>query len=294
MKSIMEEASTINKAIENAWNRAGQPQEFTVKILELPKTSFFGLKTSKSAKIALIFNEMMVKAKEQSQPSKHARPAAPRHPQDRRDASSERAQQPQRRPLPQRTERTERSYPDQRDQQRDGQRTERIERTERSHDSRPSHTGRPDQRDQRRPQGPRPQRPDDGSRRDENRHPERTQDRMMNDRGPVERVERSAERPMDRSPERASFERDSWTPEMVDAAQDWVKETLVMMGKPDIKVNTQISHNYLKLYLDQAVLEDYKQEETQLKSWGNLAMEAVREKANKPLRSLRIVLESKK
>lgn len=273
MKSIMEEASTITKAIENAWNRAGQPQEFTVKILELPKTSFFGLKTSKSAKIALIFNEMMVKAKEPSSQSKQARPSAPRQPQDRRDAGSDRAQQPQRRPLPQR--------PDHREQQRDGQRTERNERPQ---DGRPSHTARPDQRDQRRPQAPRPQR-EDGMRRDENR---RAPDRIMHERGP----ERSTERPMDRSPERSSFERDAWTPEMVDAAQDWVKETLVMMGKPDIKVNTQVSHNYLKLYLDQAVLEDYKQEETQLKSWGNLAMEAVREKANKPLRSLRIVLES--
>ena len=81
---------------------------------------------------------------------------------------------------------------------------------------------------------------------------------------------------------------------MVDAAQDWIKETLVMMGKPDIKINAQVSHNYLKLYLDQPVMDDYKQEETQLKSWGSLAMESVREKANKPLRSLRIVLESKK
>lgn len=278
MKSIMEEASTITKAIENAWNRAGQPQEFTVKILELPKTSFFGLKTSKSAKIALIFNEMMVKAKEQSSQSKHVRPSAPRQPQDRRDAGAERAQQPQRRPLPQR--------PDQRDQQRDGQRTER---TERSQESRPSHNARPDQRDQRRPQGPRPQRPEDGLRRDENRRPDRAPERM-HDRGP----ERSAERSMDRNAERSSFERDNWTPEMVESAQDWIKETLVMMGKPDIKINSHVSHNYLKLYLDQPVMDDFKQEETQLKSWGSLAMEAVREKANKPLRSLRIVLESKK
>ena len=64
MKSIMEEASTISKAIETAWNRAGQPQEFTVKILELPKTSFFGLKTSKSAKIAFFFTEVAPKPRE--------------------------------------------------------------------------------------------------------------------------------------------------------------------------------------------------------------------------------------
>jgi predicted RNA-binding protein Jag len=275
----MEEASTITKAIENAWNRAGQPQEFTVKILELPKTSFFGLKTSKSAKIALIFNETTVKAKEQAQQSKHVRPVSPRQPQDRREAAhTDRTQQPQRRPLPQRPDQRER------DTQRDGQRAERTQ------DGRPSHNARPDQSDQRRPQqGQRPShRPEDSMRRDETRRPERAPERM-HDRGP----ERSSDRTMERAQER-TFERDSWSPEMVDAAQDWIKETLVMMGKPDIKINAQVSHNYLKLYLDQPVMDDFKQEETQLKSWGSLAMESVREKVNKPLRSLRIVLESKK
>ena len=75
-------------------------------------------------------------------------------------------------------------------------------------------------------------------------------------------------------------------------AQEWIKETLVLMGKPNITVNTQVSHNYLKVTLSARVLEDMRQEETQLKSWGMLAMEAVREKMGKPLRSLRIVLES--
>ena len=81
---------------------------------------------------------------------------------------------------------------------------------------------------------------------------------------------------------------------MVHIAQDWVKETLVLMGKPEIDVHVQPSHNYLKISLSQPVLEDAKQEETQLKSWGNLAMEAVREKNQKPLRSLRIIIDSNK
>ena len=81
---------------------------------------------------------------------------------------------------------------------------------------------------------------------------------------------------------------------MVNTAHDWLQETLVLMGKPDIRIIPQASHNYLKLVLDQPVLQDPRQEETQLKSWGNLAMEAVREKAQKPLHGLRIILESKK
>ncbi len=43
MKSIMEEASSILKAIEKGWNRAGKPQEFTVKVFEEPEHNFLGM-----------------------------------------------------------------------------------------------------------------------------------------------------------------------------------------------------------------------------------------------------------
>lgn len=56
MKSIMEEASSISKAIDQAWNRAGKPAEFTIKILELPERNLFGM-TVKSAKVAFFFDE---------------------------------------------------------------------------------------------------------------------------------------------------------------------------------------------------------------------------------------------
>ncbi len=59
MKSIMEEASTIVKAIEKGWARAGKPQEFTVKIFEEPQKNIFGI-TTKPAKIALFFNEQVI------------------------------------------------------------------------------------------------------------------------------------------------------------------------------------------------------------------------------------------
>jgi hypothetical protein len=241
MKSLMEEASSISKAIENAWNRAGNPQEFSIKILELPKTSFFGLKTAKSAKVALFFNDAVLKIKEpgtrQARPAQQGRPAprATEHP----DARA--AQGQQRRPLAQPQQRAERTPESRHNAPRQDTRSfQRPERQERSQEGRP---------DQRRPERPSYQR---------------------------------------------SQERESWSPEMVDAAQEWLKETLVLMGKPDIQVSSNVSHNYLKLFLSSPVMEDSKQEDIQLKSWGSLAMEAVREKSNKPLRNLRIVLESKR
>lgn len=56
MKSLMEEASTIAKALEKAWARAGNPREFTVKVLDKPEKNFFGF-TTKSAKVAILFEE---------------------------------------------------------------------------------------------------------------------------------------------------------------------------------------------------------------------------------------------
>jgi len=59
MKSIMEEASSIAKAIEKGWDRAGKPQEFTVKVFEEAQKNFLGL-TTKPAKIGLFFQEAAV------------------------------------------------------------------------------------------------------------------------------------------------------------------------------------------------------------------------------------------
>ena len=56
MKSIIEEASSISKAIENAWKEAQKPLEFSVRIFELPQKNMFGF-TTKSAKIGIFFEE---------------------------------------------------------------------------------------------------------------------------------------------------------------------------------------------------------------------------------------------
>lgn len=54
MKSIIEEASSVSKAVENGWIRAGKPTQFSVKIFELPEKNFFGL-TVKKAKVGILF-----------------------------------------------------------------------------------------------------------------------------------------------------------------------------------------------------------------------------------------------
>ena len=57
MKSIMEEASSIAKAIEKGWTKAGKPKEFTIKVFEEPQKNFFGI-TTRSAKVGIFFTEL--------------------------------------------------------------------------------------------------------------------------------------------------------------------------------------------------------------------------------------------
>lgn len=56
MKSIMEEASSIIKAIEKGWINAGQPKEFTIKIFEEVQKNFIGM-TTRPAKIGIFFSD---------------------------------------------------------------------------------------------------------------------------------------------------------------------------------------------------------------------------------------------
>jgi len=56
MKSVIEEGSSISKAIQNGWLKAGKPKEFTVKIFQEPKKNFLGF-TTVVAKVGIFFNE---------------------------------------------------------------------------------------------------------------------------------------------------------------------------------------------------------------------------------------------
>ncbi len=88
MKSIMEEASSISKAIEQAWHRAGNPAEFSIKVLETPERNLFGL-TVKSAKIALFFDEQKTAAQFTSSIEKTPKPRRiePKQPEEKQPAA---------------------------------------------------------------------------------------------------------------------------------------------------------------------------------------------------------------
>jgi len=68
MKSIVEEASTIEKAITQAWTRADKPQKFTITVFQEPEKNFFGMTTA-PAKIGFMFEERAVQHKSQKRTS---------------------------------------------------------------------------------------------------------------------------------------------------------------------------------------------------------------------------------
>lgn len=80
MKSIIEEAPSILKAIEKAWARAGNPREFSVKIFEDSQRNFFGM-TTKQAKVGVFFEIEPIQSEsttnssfENRRPAKQAQP----------------------------------------------------------------------------------------------------------------------------------------------------------------------------------------------------------------------------
>ena len=80
MKSVIQEASTIAKAIEQGWIKAGKPKDFTIKIFEEPKKNFFGF-TTKKAKVGIFIEE---RQRNDSRPKKHV-PSHRRQQHQRKD-----------------------------------------------------------------------------------------------------------------------------------------------------------------------------------------------------------------
>lgn len=73
MKSIIQQASSVLKAIEKGWESAGRPKEFSIKIFEEPKKNFIGM-TVQSAKVSIFFDEKTIKGEIEKEPVKKIEP----------------------------------------------------------------------------------------------------------------------------------------------------------------------------------------------------------------------------
>jgi hypothetical protein len=57
MKSVIQESTSLAKAIEEGWKKAGKPAEFSVKIYQEAEYGFLGLGTKKKAKVCILFED---------------------------------------------------------------------------------------------------------------------------------------------------------------------------------------------------------------------------------------------
>jgi hypothetical protein len=209
MKSIMEEASSIFKAIENAWKRAGQPQDFSVKVFEEPQRNFFGL-TVKSAKIGLFFDEKSL-AKTKVTPPANPKPKIESQPKPQQEKPVN-----QKKSAPQKNKE---SMP-------------------------PKKTPAPTQ--------PKP---------------------VM-------------------QPKAVESSESIWSPDMVKAAQEWMRTTLSYMNMSHVNFSITLSKYYIHFNFDSKLFGNTMKEKSFFRSCAYLIMTSLRNKFKKEFRGLKVVLSS--
>ena len=92
MKSMLQEAPTVLKAIEKAWRSCGEPEEFTIKVLEHEKKSFWGT-IKKPAVISIVYEAGRAHEKITPEPFKREKIEAPKQPEIKRREEEKRSVQ---------------------------------------------------------------------------------------------------------------------------------------------------------------------------------------------------------
>jgi predicted RNA-binding protein Jag len=265
MKSIVEEASSIAKAIEKSWTRAGKPREFSIKIFEDAEKNFLGM-TTKPAKIAIFFEESATSIN------------APANRTVKPQAAYEQKREHQReQPRPQASER-----PDRREPRQSAPAQERPERMDRQ--DRQERPARPDRRENEQ-RNQRPERPD----RDQERNIDRNQPRdtsrdMQRDQAPKSQADEATG---EKAPKR-----NGWTPEMVDIADLWVHGTLKAMNVGHATFTSHVAGNSLRYTFNKSITESEDKERLLFSSFANLILATLRSKFKREFRYLKVVLNT--
>ena len=193
MKSLLQEAPSIEKAVFQAWESAGRPAEFSVKIHEQGKSGFFGF-MSTPAVVSITYKPIVAPAAAGSRTQKpggmrsgsdHGRAERPERSErserterpDRHDRHDrhERPERSERTERPERSERSERSERAERPERHEhSERVERSDRSEASDRSEGSYRGERSERSERSDRGDRNDRRRSGDRRDSSRRSDRS------------------------------------------------------------------------------------------------------------------------
>lgn len=267
MKSIVHEASSIAKAIEQGLAKAGNPRDFAVKILEYPEKNFFGI-TTKPAKIALYIEE---KSRKSYEP--HGMPQSDKG--EKSEKNRDYREQQDGRHHDRSRERS--SHGDTRRERDTHQRSERAERSERQDKGEARGHDRNDRRERRSTRGentPRQER--DGSRYER----PVTQDPMDSSHTTME------------SKKHDDSLVPRWNSDATRHAKDWLTRVLVEMHKL-VPFSIEIDTFHLRIVLDRALFDNPEQERRALASLSLLLLETCKHACKLNLRGHKVVLSHK-
>lgn len=287
MKSVIQEASSIAKAVEQGWEKAGKPKEFSIKILEEPLKNFFGF-TKRSAKVALFFDD----AKQHHQATGQQR--QPRQQQSRYRSDQRRSERPER----QSSQESQQAQP--RQQQSREPREQREQRQ--SREQRPQNQSQQREQRQSREQQIREPREAQPQREQQVREPREPQQReQLQPRERENREQQPREHRENREPREPREPRESrefqheeltpqWTPAMMDYTKAWINETLDSMDLKNISFAIEPSDMHLRVIFYDNVVPDPNQEKKLFASFSTLIYEALKKEFKLPLRGHKIVL----
>ena len=262
MKSIIEQASSIMKAIEKAWNQAEQPKEFSIKIFEKEERNFFGM-TTKPAKIGIFFGDKpIVHDKQPQRPRpeiKECRPevrdtkpkAAPSlSPKGFEDKQPQRQQKPQSSPASPSHKAS--SY---------------AKASSSAKASADTSVDKPEDRPVVRPANPKPVQ-------------QRTQ-------STTEQQQQQTDTGNTDKPRRAPA---AWNDTMIATTHNWLKKTLELMNMKSIEFNSEIAGKNLKLTFNAPLIADATHEKQLFRSFAHLIMSSLRNQYKQEIKDLKVIL----
>lgn len=256
MKSIVEEGSSIFKAIEKGWTRAGKPSHFSVKIFELPEKNFFGM-TTKQAKVGIMFEHDL----EGSKGNRHTS-------QVKKSASQVNPVQKKHHNVP--VERVQAEK-----QSSAGESAGRVQERQQGQDLAKKKT-----RELRKPDEPKEKKI---------KEPAAQHNVEVSQVRNVVEVQKKA---LETSGEEKVSQAGTWTDELVTVMKTLVKESMTELGFPNIESSYLIDQSVLRVTFSSPILDNPVKEKQFFQNYAFLLIALLKTQSKANVRSLRLFLSS--
>jgi hypothetical protein len=308
MKSIIEQASSIVKAIEKAWNQAEQPKEFSIKIFEKEERNFFGM-TTKPAKIGIFFGDKPIiheKPVQKPRPEiKECRPvAAPTSPKGYEGHSKATKDKPAAAPTkPAINHAPKQIKPEQQQTTRPAPQAKPVSSfAPTSYSAKATKDTSPKQGFQLR-QGYDGH--DEGhskasvsaptSPKGYEGHSKAMTDTSADKQQDVAGKKQATTFPQQKSHESAPTEKPKrapavWNDAMIASAHAWLNKTLSLMDRGSVSFNSEVAGKNLKLTFNMPLIADVTHEKQLFRSFAHLIMSSLRNQYKQEIRDLKVIL----